>query len=646
VGAHVGRRFCAVKSFLLFMVLSQQAKGGEQPSPQVETFYNARISLREGNPTDAMKFWMLHQSLFQMERQKNLFEADFRSVLWASLAELSLCPDGVPIDNAGGAGLWPLAAHNWLIINGGREGAEQQNPFDAFEAQTQQRFVSVHDVLSLEELKTVEFAAGSTCFLPNVLQFNRGESVFIALDDPLKLIPLLRSLLKQSLTTLDLKKVVSTVPIQARMFDLDLALVEAQRNALQRKGRAAEEMAREVGVTASGARSAGKLAEQWKPDSPQAVFLRNALLWKSSEWMLLSSERRLFLFAQAQFFAPPGETLERVLLSIVDELIAQKNGVELSQWLGFLNDSKFKQQKPIVFESVRGEQLLSMDIQTGFKERSVIALHRGVSFLESGHLFESLSAFAFALSKADESSQAEKCRALSLRWLSFVLAQFEATPEVIAVLKALVPKRDYVTVIEDLVWRAAWLSDAASFERLASTTPKGASFDVKVENLRPLSLGNAGALANRLRDAALDQPYLTLRFVKQLLERLQLESAEVRKAQLPTLKVLLEVLAQIEVSQGPKSSTARIAKEQIAVVNSMLDGLLVFNPSEQAKARNLDRQREAFAGNIRLAPSDALPWPFSMPEPSPPSPLVPLKLVPVEWRGEAQQLIFGWKFTE
>jgi hypothetical protein len=635
-----------VSSLLLLIALSQHATGAAHPSPQVETFLNARISLREGNATDAVKFWMLHKSLFQIERQVNEFEADFRSVLWASLAELSLCPDGVPLDTGGGAALWQLAAHNWLIVNGGREGAEQQNPFDAFEAQTQQRFVSVHDVLSSEELKTVEFAAGSTCFLPNVVQFNRGESLIVALDDPLIFIPLLRYLLQQSLTSLNRKKVFSTVPIEARIFDLDLALVEAQRNSLKRKGRAAEQLAREVGVTVSGARSAAKLAEQWKPDSPQAEFLRRSLLWKSSDWMLLSPKRRLFLFAQAQFFAPPGEALEKVFLSIIDELISQKNGDELGQWLGFLNDAKRNAQKSLLFEGQRGEQLLSMDAQNGFKERSVISLHRGVSFLAGGQLFEALSAFSFALAKADESSQAEKCRSLSLRWLSFVLAQFEATPEVIAVLRATVPKRDYATVIEDLVWRAAWLADEASFERLASTVPPGGSFDAKIENLRPLALGKSGALANRLRDAALDQPFLTLRFVKQLMERLQLENADVRKAQLPTLKVLLEVLAQIEVSQGPKSSTARTAKEQIAVVNSMLDGLLVFNESAQAKARSLDPQRETFAGNIRLAPSDALPWPFTMPEPTPPSPLVPLKLVPIEWRDEAQQLVFGWKFSE
>jgi len=38
-------------------------------------------------------------------------------------------------------------------------------------------------------------------------------------------------------------------------------------------------------------------------------------------------------------------------------------------------------------------------------------------------------------------------------------------------------------------------------------------------------------------------------------------------------------------------------------------------------------KHEAFAGNIRLAPADPLPWPFVMPDPEAPSAFVPLLLV-------------------
>jgi hypothetical protein len=55
---------------------------------------------------------------------------------------------------------------------------------------------------------------------------------------------------------------------------------------------------------------------------------------------------------------------------------------------------------------------------------------------------------------------------------------------------------------------------------------------------------------------------------------------------------------------------------------------------------------EAFAGMVRLAPADPLPWPFRMPEPEAPSPFVPLRLEPIEWRGANGALVYGWRITE
>jgi len=57
-------------------------------------------------------------------------------------------------------------------------------------------------------------------------------------------------------------------------------------------------------------------------------------------------------------------------------------------------------------------------------------------------------------------------------------------------------------------------------------------------------------------------------------------------------------------------------------------------------------RHEAFAGNVRLAPGDPLPWPFKAPEPEAPSPFTPLRLIPVEWRAPDGALVFGWRLTE
>ncbi|MGQ0505950.1 MAG: hypothetical protein ACT4TC_11610 [Myxococcaceae bacterium] len=55
---------------------------------------------------------------------------------------------------------------------------------------------------------------------------------------------------------------------------------------------------------------------------------------------------------------------------------------------------------------------------------------------------------------------------------------------------------------------------------------------------------------------------------------------------------------------------------------------------------------QTFAGNIRLAPSDKLPWPFPVPEVEAPTPFAPIVLTPVEWRDASAELVWGWRITE
>ena len=56
--------------------------------------------------------------------------------------------------------------------------------------------------------------------------------------------------------------------------------------------------------------------------------------------------------------------------------------------------------------------------------------------------------------------------------------------------------------------------------------------------------------------------------------------------------------------------------------------------------------RSTFAGSIRLAPADPLPWPFKPPEPEAPSVFTPIVLEPVEWRDAKGALVFGWRLSE
>ena len=60
------------------------------------------------------------------------------------------------------------------------------------------------------------------------------------------------------------------------------------------------------------------------------------------------------------------------------------------------------------------------------------------------------------------------------------------------------------------------------------------------------------------------------------------------------------------------------------------------------RARAISAERDVFAGNVRLAPSDPLPWPFTPEKVSSPSVFLPIQLTPVEWPAEDGGWVFGW----
>jgi hypothetical protein len=631
-------------STLLTLTLATAAFADEALPKQTLVFYNARLALRDDQPTEVLKLWLLRNSLMEQgERGRN--DEDFRSAVWAALGELGLCQDGFPKDDRG-AGLWPLALHNWVVhaaVKGPPPAVAP--PFDAFEVGRQQRFVSLNDVLSTAELRSVTFVRTS-CLLPLFTLLDAGQSPWVDLSDRLAAGRLMRRLLEMSLKTLKREKLQNIAAVEARIFDLDLALAELQVRRARQEGFAAKQRARSLGVSEVGAQEVRDAAAAWPANSAQAAFLRRALSWRTSEWLTLSRARRLSLFAQARPYSQDPEALERLVLAVIDELIARGSGEELEGWIGFLDASEAPGRRRALIAGERGKRLLELDPSTGFRERAAIALHRGVAFLEAGQLEDALRSFAYTMAHAEESREPAETLALARRWLSYVLSSYRTNEDILAMLKALVPRQEYNAVAEDLVWKAALRADTQSFELAVASLRRGSALDARVERLRPLARGRAGEMVTRLRETASEEPYFTLRFVRQLLEKLEAEEADVRAAHVPTLKLLIGVLDSLVGSGGERSSHARTAGELIHRAQAILEGLGALEQSVSAKAQALSRRHEAFAGAIRLAPADPLPWPFRAPEPEAPSAFTPLVLEPVEWRDEKGALVLGWRLTE
>lgn len=626
-------------------LLSSAAAAEATESRQTVVFYNARLALRDDRPEDVLKLWLLRNSLLQQgERPRE--DPEFRSVVWAALGRLGLCQDGFDDDEREGAGLWPLGLHN-SIVHGLSSGPppSMPAPWDVFEVGRQQRFISLQDVLSAEELRSVTFFR-TGCLLPATTALRFGWSPFLDLEDRLSSSWLLRALLMRSRATLVREKVRNLSVVEARIFDLGLVLADLEAREARRNARSLAQQARGAGVSAAGAAELRSKLESFPENSPQAAFLRRSLTWTPQEWMALNRERRLFLFARAQPLSKDPDALQKLMLGIIDELLLRKDGKELEAWIGFVGASDSTELRGALTSGERGKRLLELDESTGFRERSVVALHRGVGFLEAGELQESLRSFAYAMQQSETSREADVTLGLARRWLSYVLSRYETNDEVVATLKALVPRQEYNQVIEDLVWRAALRADDRSFERITRTARRGGSFDSTIERLRPLSQGKPGELATRLRDAIAEEPSSVLRFVRQLIENIEAEDADVRRANVPTLKGVLEVLRPLSGESRTSKSQSRTAEELMDRTQSILDGLSHLDDSVSGNARALSPTRSTFAGSIRLAPADPLPWPFRPPEPEAPSVFTPIVLEPVEWRDAKGALVFGWRLTE
>jgi hypothetical protein len=628
---------------LLALAVGAAAPGEALPDQDL-VFFNARLALRDAHPTEALKLWLLRNALVS-SGQRGTRDDAFRSTVWAALGELGLCQEGFPRDEPGGAGLWPLALHNWTVsaMSKGRP-PDLPSPFGAFEVGRQQRLVSMHDVLSSEELASVAFSR-TGCGLADLTRLELGQPLGLDLEDRYAVGVFLRALLVKALATLDRRSLESTALIEARIFDLDLALVQLKSREARKGAAQAERRAAQLGVSKTGARELREKIEAFTPSGAQAELLRRSLVWTPAEWLTVSPQRRLALFAQVRrFVGTPGQH-EAVALSMIDALIDRRAGAEIESWLGFLDLKSAPGRRAEIVDGDRGRRLLELEPVTGFKERSAVALQRGVSFLEAGRLHDALSSFAAATAFAQDSREAAVTSALATRWLSYVLASYESSDEVLATLRALVPRQEYNSVIEDLVWRAALRADERSFERVVASARRGGAFDRRAERLRLLAQGRAGLLATQLRDGAGDEPHLTLGFIKELLEHLESEDAGVRRANLPLLRALRQVLEALAGAEG-QGASARRAGELLGRVQAMLEGLSELDRSVEGRARALSPGHETFAGSLRLAPADALPWPFVAPAAEAPSAFVPLILRPVEWRDAQGGLVFGWRISE
>lgn len=615
-----------------------------EPSEATVVYYNARMALREGHAREAVELWFLRNALESRTGRVSPHDADFRSVTWAAMGELGLCQDGYG-DDEEGAGLWPLALHNQVVLTLGRSvPPKPPRPFVAFDVGRQQRLVSITDVLDAQELRTLKLSRGR-CVGPQLALLAAGESPNARLSDRQVAARLLRYLLEKARSSLARERVRGRAAIEARLFDIDLQLTALAAREARTQARSAALRGREVGLSRASIEAMTEDAPgtTLDPASPAAAVLRACVSWPASEWMALSPERRLYLYTQARAFAGAPEAFDRLGLAIVDELIAAGDGKALDPWIGQLTAGEERASvRRDVWGGARGQALLALDETAGFRERATIALHRGIDQLGRGELPDALRSIAFAREHASESQAATELEGQSLRWLSYVAGQFAISAELLVTLQELVPRRDYAVILEDLLWSAAFHADRRSFEQgLAHQVGRGA-LERRLALLGPLAAGDTKRFAAGIERGLAEAPGETLRFLDQFVQRLELEDAGVRAAQLGTLVSLRRLLAPFAADgEGRQGRTAALLMDRTLAIAEGLGGL-PDEASARDRARALDPEGEVYAGSIRLAPADPMPWPFHAVDPPAPSVFTPLFIRPEEWRDASGAWVFGW----
>lgn len=620
---------------LIALVLAQS-----MPTDHALVYYNARMALREGETLETIKLWLLRNALEEQTGQVSPHDGDFHSVTWAALGELGVCPDGHPVDTDG-AGLWPIAMHNWVLRNmGRREPPRRPRAFDAFRLGRQSRFIAIGDVLSATEMGSIRLFRGA-CNRQRVALVAAGELPNADLSDRQVAARLLRHLLQQTRETLAADQVRGRAVIEARLFDLNLQLAALAARQARQQAQERSRMGRLIGLARESIEAMNALAPTTTltEASESARILTAALTWPISEWMALSADRRRFVFMHSLRYTGDVEALDAIALDIIDALIAAGEGAEVDAWIALHSDLDGSTPRE-VWSGERGARLLALDTEDGFTERGVIALHRGVQHLEQGDLASALRSLAYSLQRSSESRASDELQGLSLRWMSYVAGQFEITDQLLVTLQELVPRREYGIVLEDLMWRAAFHADMASFQRgIDNQLGRGAP-ERRIAQLMPLAGGDLRRFSRQIRDGLAETPSETLRFIDQLVQRLELEDADVRAAHIPTLENLRRLLRPLSSSETGRQG--RLAGELMDRTLAIIEGVGGQGLTARDQARTLSPEGEVYAGSVRLAPADPLPWPFRAAEVPAPSIFSPIRLTPREWTDPSGALVFGW----
>ena len=581
-----------------------------------------RRSIENIKNADVMRWWLARGALEAQGRTNDLI-VPMTSALWVAAGATGACIENYPYDNSG-AGIWPVAMHNYLVhnININRsKGETLQNQFQFFKKSKQSRLISYDDLLNSVELKSFITRSGSCAARSNILQnLERLNTDYKDANNRTTIAVSMLHFLMRARETINAEFVMSNSLIEARIFDLKLYL------ASQKKGKGGRPMT--------------------APE--KAELLQLASKWNVSDWMSLRAERRLFLYSQIADSIADYETKQKIILGIIDALISEKKGTEISDWVAFLNATEYEQKK-VIWDGQRGDRLLGLGAESGFTHRGVVALHRGVYFFQAGDVREALRSFSLAIKYSDESAQPQPVRLAARRWLSYVAGSYDVKPELVAVLKEVLPREDFNIILQDLVWRSALHFDNKSFDSLMKFASGQAAWTARLQRLVSLSRGKVREFNSELNASLNEDPYASSKFITELFDHIESEEIKIRKDLNPVLLALQGQFLSMQADPEKGKSSSRFLSEALIRCDALLKGSTqggAVLKTARENIRSLNPKAVVFAGSVRLAPTDILPWEFLQRTFEPPSVFLDIGIFPAELVAKNMDNIPGWKFQE
>lgn len=608
---------------------------------QAKIHANARLALQNNAPEETVKLWFLRNAVESTTDQLSPHDNDFHSLVWTSLSSLGLCTDGLSRDE-GGAGIWPVATYN-LMLKLLRKPPVSfvGEPFRSFNFGYQQRVVSIYDVLEGEELQSLKLRSGF-CLGPHLLRAQVGHYPWTERDPRITRAIILKRLLRRALQTTANTKVRGQAELKARIFDLNLYLMDQQEKLKRRQRRGTAQQGRNANF------SNAALEEIKEPtnrifrgaEEEQERILEESLRWSTAEWLQIEDKRRLFLFSKSAELQNDAHRLIATALELIDVFIERQDGVSLAEWIGVYDHLTSGKRREELWDGARGRRIAQLGRSEGFAERSVFHLHQGIAAVQRGAFLPSFSLFAEAIASSGDSHLGDEVRALALRWINHTTEHFTLDETLINLIESALPKVEQARVLENLMWHAAWYGDKDAFRLGLSRIQKRRASTERMNLIEPLSRGDTKGFAVNLRRLGSKRPSAALQLISIILgqfERLNLERRTVHLATIETLEVNIDrIRRRSDENQSEKRLNALFKR-----IDAIRMGLQNLQGLDRAN-HEVSPTSQTFVGAIKLAPADERPWPFEKPDVRRPNPFSPIRITPREWRDSDGRRVMGW----